>query len=250
MLPSSCHYTTKSFLPTTSISARHGFTLVELLVVIAIISILAAMLLPALSNARESAKRATCVNNLRQIGQAIYLYAQDFEGKTPRGPDGRFYCLWGAVSSGTDVPTGLGLLVSQGYISQNNAKIFYCPSVPLTVQRGYANPIWGWSKFALGEETWSSYDYRVVRYVDSQEVWGMNLSDDVGKAMVSDGYINEWATGFYGSERHHKIGYNVLYTDGSVKWYADPNKVIYSMAIPWNAWTFDPKPWDLFNAAY
>src|SRR5690348_10780929 len=61
---------------------REGFTLIELLVVVAIIAVLAAMLLPALRNAREAGKRAACVNNLHHIGLAVLMYANDSNSNT------------------------------------------------------------------------------------------------------------------------------------------------------------------------
>lgn len=63
---------------------RQGFTLVELLVVIAIITIIAGILFPAFARAREAARRTICVANLKQIGMAISMYADDYDGMLPR----------------------------------------------------------------------------------------------------------------------------------------------------------------------
>src|SRR5436309_4246102 len=65
---------------------RRGFTLIELLVVIAIMAILAAILFPVFAQAREKARMTSCLSNMKQLGTALMMYAQDYDEAMPSWP--------------------------------------------------------------------------------------------------------------------------------------------------------------------
>jgi len=105
-----------------------AFTLIELLVVVAIIAVLASLLLPAFSAARRKADTADCLNNLRQIGIAIRLYAEDHEARLPHMPSDPVPAQSNQLHEHRSVEA-----VLRSYLS-GNIEVFRCPADEMLVE--------------------------------------------------------------------------------------------------------------------
>jgi len=201
-----------------------GFTLIELLVVIAIIAILASILFPVFSRARAKARQAKCMSNLKQLGLAFNMYAQDYDELLP---------VWALGNTGdNDNGPNEGAYTWDTQIMpyMRNQQILVCPDNP------YGRTV---SEGAYGRLPTRSY--AMPRYVG--DPWGNNYplmidyvprpSDTVllqekgqrGVGIVGDAASENFkqshgATGYgLDTKMFHNDGKNFLFLDGHVKWF-------------------------------
>jgi prepilin-type N-terminal cleavage/methylation domain-containing protein/prepilin-type processing-associated H-X9-DG protein len=202
--------------------SRKGFTLIELLVVIAIISILAAILFPVFARARENARRASCLSNVKQLGLAALQYTQDYDEKLP------------SSYIGSAIPTAYWFQQIQPYVK--NSQVFFCPSdathtasnsIQYTTNIGYG---WNWVYLTQAACTPAGYGCGGVSlsYIQSpSQTVMLGDSQDALPYVIS-------RTGLYGALPRHFDGADFCFVDGHVKWFKIPGTITTDITL-WNA---------------
>jgi prepilin-type N-terminal cleavage/methylation domain-containing protein/prepilin-type processing-associated H-X9-DG protein len=247
---------------------KTGFTLIELLVVIAIIAILAAMLLPGLSRARQSAQRVRCASNLHQIGVALKLYVDDFQ-KFPcfGGPD----LLLNVPAPGRSSYWDAKLLPYAG----GSLGVFLCPaslksnrnadtnwfSVPYGPNRSYGYNAWGtyspsaevnlglsgtpYSSLGLSNpESMIGSPDEMIAVGDSELSWSYIDPDgdnDSNVWTLDSGSLLQWLTGKYHAGGANAGGANVVFLDAHVE-YAKTNVWTARTDAARSRWNNDHQP--------
>jgi prepilin-type N-terminal cleavage/methylation domain-containing protein/prepilin-type processing-associated H-X9-DG protein len=202
----------------------NGFTLIELLVVIAIVAILAAILFPVFSRAREKARQASCASNLKQIGLAGLQYAQDYDERLfPIAYDDWSHYWWGYVDRANQTVD-----FSRGFLQpyMRNSQIKACPTLRENTNFAYGHLGYGYNYAYLSPmnpPTWTPIAVSLAQIANPAETvwiadaaqwrtWGAGAPVFEGTGFLEPpSYFNPT---FHG--RHTEVG-NVLWCDGHVK---------------------------------
>jgi len=207
--------------------AQSVFSLIELLVVIAIIAILASLLLPALKSARDRAVSASCAGNLKQIGNALYSYVQDYSDYLPSGAPAEASGWSTAMAPYAGLPDDGN--ISYKWIAAPKKNALVCPAssdLPdgnhaYGTNLGYIFPYSGSSK----NKKFSKVDPRTFLFADSGTRDGKIYSPPAWPFAVDadgDGIADTYdltSSGKYNNLAvRHLRGAEFLFADSSVKW--------------------------------
>jgi prepilin-type N-terminal cleavage/methylation domain-containing protein/prepilin-type processing-associated H-X9-DG protein len=215
---------------------KAAFTLIELLVVIAIIAIIAAILFPVFAAARNKARQAACLSNLKQIGSALYLYVQDYDEHLP------ICCTWGRAATSSADLTGrcfqvgiTGAAPRNTYLGPEqtppryvqellhpdvkNDQIWFCPSEGKDIY-GYNGTSYPWNWYADPTGTTDSNPFRkrdpimvsgraiaaIPKPAEAPIMWDAPWINPIKEPCTSSG-----------QKPAHAKGLNVLYVDSHAK---------------------------------
>ncbi len=202
---------------------RTGFTLIELLVVIAIIAILAAILFPVFAQAREKARQATCISNLKQIGLGWAMYAQDYDetgtpswtksNLTPTGGtiDGNFKAVYTGTTFGDYWPDLVYPYIKNGNALHGGRGIFSCPTIRNFLQTDNEGKDSGGG--------WGSVTYGLTQaYINNDPV---NVEGDSGAGLTcgQDPGSQTWGWGCAAGTTMARVshpGDSLLFSEGDV----------------------------------
>lgn len=197
-----------------------GFTLIELLTVLAILAVLAGLLFPAFLQVQARGRRTTCLSNLRQIGAALQMYAQDYNDMLPWGgdPTDIHTDAWAGTEQEVETKTLRPLpTVLWSYIA--NKEVWHCPadtgfqfagpweSIPFDTRPS------GFAGFGSSYHTRTSFVF-LRRPISALAVYADNLP--VGGSS-NIGFVFDGAGFWHGGRKAKDYRYNTVYLDGHAK---------------------------------